>query len=73
MTRSNSKFCPNCGAKNLPENKKLAQGVVECLSCDSRFYILITSVDNNRPKCTNREKGLPTTLCDVRQCKNCKN
>jgi ribosomal protein L33 len=36
------KFCPNC-KEEVHENKKLAQGVVECKACDSRFYILLTS------------------------------
>lgn len=39
------KYCPNC-KKELTENKKLAQGVRECKSCGTRFYILITSINN---------------------------
>lgn len=35
-------YCPNC-KEYLSNNKKLAQGVKECLSCKTRFHILITS------------------------------
>lgn len=34
--------CPNCKSE-LQESNKLAQGVKECLSCKTRFFILITS------------------------------
>jgi ribosomal protein L37AE/L43A len=41
------KFCPNC-AKDLSDNKKLAQGIKECKHCGTRFLILITSINNNK-------------------------
>lgn len=40
------KYCPNCKS-DLTENKKLAQGIKECLSCKTRFFILITSQTKN--------------------------
>jgi ribosomal protein L37AE/L43A len=36
------KHCPNCG-EQLTNNKKLAQGVKECKTCKTRFFILITN------------------------------
>jgi DNA-directed RNA polymerase subunit M/transcription elongation factor TFIIS len=39
------KFCPNCGGA-LTNNPATGQGVKECLFCDTRFFILITSANN---------------------------
>lgn len=39
------KYCPNCSME-MSENKRLAQGVSECIHCDTRYYILITSCNN---------------------------
>jgi ssDNA-binding Zn-finger/Zn-ribbon topoisomerase 1 len=40
-------FCPNCGSEGKLVNREgLGQGVKECPNCESRFFILLTSVKN---------------------------
>ncbi len=36
-------FCPSCKSE-LSDNNKLAQGVKECKICKSKWFIILTSV-----------------------------